>query len=391
MKKLYIMALACLVGLGFTACSDDNGSNPTFNESVSTFTLNTPVQVNNLYDLEHSETIEFSASQADYGYTAPAQYALQVSLSPTGFNNADSLIELATVYTTAKFQVPAEEIAAAVTRLSPKAETDYPYETAVYFRAKSTITGGFRTDSTITNSHSVYSNVVTLPRVLAYYALPPVELPTTLYLAGSSTNDWANALEMIPVHSNDGMFWRIVYFPANATFQFNSVKAWDGNQFGGKATLEDHATTPANPTNGTEITVGTAGWYLLVVKTEVAGSQLACTVHFADPKVYLFGVASGGKWDFASAPTFTIPTTADGEFVSPAFTGTSATADDGLRMCVDVNVGNISGVDWWKSEFLIRNNKIEYRGTGGDQEPRVTVAAGQKATLKFTDGTGKVS
>ena len=51
-------------------------------------------------------------------------------------------------------------------------------------------------------------------------------------------------------------------------------------------------------------------------------------------------------------------------------------------MCV-----NFGGYDWWKTEFIVLDGKIVYRGSGNDQE-RVKVAAGQKAYLNFTDGIG---
>ena len=45
--------------------------------------------------------------------------------------------------------------------------------------------------------------------------------------------------------------------------------------------------------------------------------------------------------------------------------------------------------DWWRTEFIILNGKIEYRGNDGDQE-RIQGKAGQKAYLNFSDNTGKV-
>ena len=42
-----------------------------------------------------------------------------------------------------------------------------------------------------------------------------------------------------------------------------------------------------------------------------------------------------------------------------------------------------------RTEFIILNGKIEYRGNDGDQE-RVQGKAGQKAYLNFSDNTGKV-
>ena len=88
---------------------------------------------------------------------------------------------------------------------------------------------------------------------------------------------------------------------------------------------------------------------------------------------------AAGEWNIADSHKFTIPTTEDGVFESPAFA-----ADAELRMCVSVD-----GFDWWQSEFMVFDGKIEYRGRGDDQN-RVNVKAGQKVTLNFTAGTGEI-
>ncbi len=49
----------------------------------------------------------------------------------------------------------------------------------------------------------------------------------------------------------------------------------------------------------------------------------------------------------------------------------------------------IPGYDWWKSEFMVFDKKIKYRGNGGDQE-RVNATAGQKLYLNFTSETGEI-
>jgi outer membrane protein susF len=106
-------------------------------------------------------------------------------------------------------------------------------------------------------------------------------------------------------------------------------------------------------------------------------------VEFETPNVYLIGDTSHDGWNdqLAEQDLFTIPTDADGSFVSPAF------AKNGeLRICVHPEA---AATDWWRTEFIILNGKIEYRGNDGDQE-RVQGKAGQKAYLNFSDNTGKV-
>lgn len=123
--------------------------------------------------------------------------------------------------------------------------------------------------------------------------------------------------------------------------------------------------------SGGNLKIANAGWYLLQV-TNGATREVKVLV----PDVYLNGNTIG-SWDVPEAGKFTVPTTADGEFVSPAFV-----ADDEVRICV-----KLDGFDWWKTEFIVLDGKIEYRGKGGDQT-RVRVTTGQKAYLNFTDGTG---
>jgi hypothetical protein len=53
-------------------------------------------------------------------------------------------------------------------------------------------------------------------------------------------------------------------------------------------------------------------------------------------------------------------------------------------MCI-----KLADIDWWKSEFIILGGKIEYRGTGEDQE-RAMGNAGQKAYLNFIDNKGAI-
>ena len=115
-----------------------------------------------------------------------------------------------------------------------------------------------------------------------------------------------------------------------------------------------------------------------MVTTALEGKNLNYTLEFLSPDIYVTGDVSGG-WDtFDEARKFTV-SSGEGEFVSPAFV-----ASGNLRLCV-----KLPSTDWWRTEFIIMNNKIEYRKNGGDQEA-VSVSAGQKAYLNFLDGSGRI-
>ncbi|NDV82852.1 SusF/SusE family outer membrane protein [Bacteroides sp. 51] len=374
MRKLYIIPILFLALLGFTACDDDRDENPTY-EDPTTFVLNTPAYASTVYDLKYSTSLELTCTQPNYAYTTAVTYTVQVSLT-NDFTTEGAYETLETTYTSARMNVDAVQLSKAIVTLwEAGSEEELPADTplVVYARLKAALTS--------TGAGVIYSNVIKLDQVLAN-----PEAPVTvdnLYVIGSFNGwDWINSIALPPVHSNPGMFWGIMYFDAGDEFKFN-VSALDDENVGGysDALFSDESIALADLSdNGGNIKVGKAGWYLIIVDGTLTGRAMTYnSVRFLEPIVYLTGDPSGG-WDaFDDARKFTVPTDRDGEFVSPAFI-----ADGELRMCV-----KLEDLDWWKTEFVILNGKIAYRGAGGDQE-RVNVTIGKKAYLNFMDGTGSV-
>ncbi|MCD8193756.1 MAG: SusF/SusE family outer membrane protein [Tannerellaceae bacterium] len=373
MKKINIALFMLLGFITFISCDSDRDSNPTLLYPTS-FVLNTPPYVNAVYDLKNTQSVELTATQPEYGFTAATNYAVQVSLSGN-FTNEEEFVTLSTIYTTARMEVNASEIAnAMVALLGIENEEDFPTdEFALKIRLMATISG---------SDHIVYSNSIELPRVIGYYALPELTMPDNLFIVGSMTDwDWGNSIEMIPTNSHPEIFWRMVYLEAGDELKFNSAKAWDGSEFGYD---EEYFTNESSTYAGLEdadgnIKVNNAGWYLVVVTVETAGSRYIYQIDFLQPNVYSTGDPAGGFDVFEEANLYSVPASKDGEFVSPTFI-----ADGQLRICV-----KLDGVEWWQTEFVILGGEIEYRGTGDDQE-RVNVSAGQRAYLNFTQGTGYV-
>ena len=76
-----------VLGLGlFTACSDDNDSNPTVKEPT-TFVLNTPALANAEIDLANSDVLELTCSQPNYGFPARTLYHVQVAVEENGYRS----------------------------------------------------------------------------------------------------------------------------------------------------------------------------------------------------------------------------------------------------------------------------------------------------------------
>lgn len=199
------------------------------------------------------------------------------------------------------------------------------------------------------------------------------EVKPDLFLTGSNY-DWGGKwLQLVPFRESEEDFWTIIYLHEGEQFKFAPQADWGGDFGYTGTTINDEAGANITSSSDGNLVVGKAGWYLLKVQN---GSTKALTV--LQPNVYLIGDAAG-EWNIADSHKFTVPTTEDGVFESPAFA-----ADAELRMCVSVD-----GFDWWNSEFMVFDGKIEYRGRGIDQN-RVNVKAGQKVTLNFTAGTGEI-
>ncbi|NDV56973.1 SusF/SusE family outer membrane protein [Bacteroides sp. 519] len=375
MKKIYSTLVLLLSLFSFASCDDDRDSNPTLAEPTE-FILNTPKYVSGIYDLKNTESIQLTCTQPDYGFTAAATYSVQIAVE----SNFSNYTTLGTTYNTAAMEVNAKEVAVALVGLLEVEEAEnYPKDIfPVFVRLESKLSNG---------TGKITSNIIELPKVKGYFALDDMVMPENMYVIGNVAGnwDWTKSIALTPVNSTEGKFWGIVYLGETtggdkAEIKFNWEKSWDiGENFGMKNSIIDDASKELAGISGEDnIKIGNSGWYLVVVKVEIEGRSYKYNVQFLAPNIYLIGGTVGG-WDILDSNLFTVPTTVDGEFVSPAFT-----VADELRMCV-----KLEGQEWWHTEFIIANGEIDYRGTGGDQD-RVKVAAGKKAYLKFSDGTGYI-
>ncbi len=351
-------------------------------QQPESFVLNTPKYASGIYDLKNTESIEFTTSQPDYGFTAAAIYRVEVSLS----QDFSEYVTLLGSYTNAKFSIDAANLALTLIEMHKVTqESEYPADPhPLYVRLFSVV-----------NEKSVgkvYSNIITLPHVKGYFALDPMEMPENMYIIGNVAGDWNwdNSTKMIPIWGSPGKFWAMQYLGQtgggdNAQIKFNTDKAWNGNEFGfGKATINVSGTAdPAVSDADGNIGIGNPGWYIVVVTTSINGRDYDYVVDFFPPHVHLQGGTAGGNWGTTDEKyRFSVPELskgADAFFVSPAFTN-----KDEIRASIQ-----LPGHEWWHTEFIVLNGKFEPRGTGDDQD-RVTGNAGQKLYINFTTKTGKV-
>lgn len=380
MKKIFTLIML-LAGIGFfQACEDDNDK--IVLQQPKSFVLNTPKYASGIYDLKNTETIEFTTSQPDFGFTAATQYTVQISLSQ---NFTDS-ITLPGSYSTAKFKIPAQDLATALVTLhGVEEESHYPVDPhPLYVRLAATISGS--------KVKPVYSNIITLLRVLGYYALEALKMPQQMFLIGNVAGnwDWNSSTQMIDVWGSPGKFWAMQYLGQNgdgnnAEIKFNFAKAWDGNEFGyGGVTIGENSAALAGTSNAEgNIKIGNPGWYIVVITTSIVGREYKYAVDFYPPHVHLQGPVNGGNWDTTDpAYRFAVPALslgADASFVSPAFIN-----DGEIRASI-----KLPNHDWWHTEFLVFDGVFVPRGAGDDQA-RINGKAGQKLSINFTKKTGKI-
>ena len=383
MKNIIKSALLVVMSLTLmTACSDDNDSNPSI-QTPTEFKLNTPALENTPIDLANSSKIILTCSQPDYGYTASVQYTVQVATTP----DMSDAVELSETSSSAKVEIDANTLASTLTNIyveKGKTEADFPMDVKAYFRLKANIV---TSNGNVVEGTEILSNVVSLNNIHLLFSLPAVNLPSHVYVVGNFCDwKWDNSFDMVQVYGTEDTFWHLVYID-DSGIKFNSAAEWNGSEAGyAGITVSGDCKDEIIEKDG-NIASSKPGWYLVIVTTSVVNREIHYDVQFNKPTIWLIGPAAGST-DYAEEAegwSFTVPTTKDGDFVSPAFAGSVPGGDgDGVRMYVKV-----PGHDWWHSEFVVLNDKIEYRATGGDQT-RAAGSAGQKVYLNFSKGTGEI-
>lgn len=380
------------------ACSDDNDSNPVAHKPAS-IELFTPAIAENTIDLANSTGIELTCTYPDYGFPVLKIYAVEVSLN----SDMSNAVKMNQTFNEPKFSIDAAELASTLTNMEVeqkgKLEEDFPMNIPVYLRVVAALNGG----GTAVAGSEVYSNIVALKDVFLLFSLPPVNVPEKLYITGSFCGwswDSDKCFETIPAY--DGRDeknqydtqWRLVYIDGNG-IKFNNAKDWDGGEKG-FADITIEGDLAGEIVNGEgNIASSAPKWYLMIINSQVVGRDVTYTVRFDPATIHLMGPVVGNSNWSEDEPDFTFGIAENGEAVSPAFAGDAPGGDsDGVRAYV-----KIPGFDWWKSEFMVYDGKIAYRGTGGDQNAsvdeggfgyRVAGSVGQKLYLDFAKGTGEI-
>jgi len=376
MKKAILSFIFAGVAAFFcTSCDEDRDSNPVFHTDP-VLVLNEPANAaNNVYDLQNAKTITFTTSQPNNGIPVATTYQAELSFDGEAFE------EFGESSPTPVVTIDAQKLNARIIEVNGDVcPTD---AVPVYVRLKSYLT----VDRTLGQA---VSNVIQI-NVLPYAPKVTVSMPASMHIVGSfaASEEWAKFVPMAVPYSVEGMFYGVYYFADGDEFKVVEKDSW-GNDKGYDAVIlgDDYTKGIIGQGGGTNMKVNKAGWYTVVVKNKISGSDVSYTITFSEAKVYLFGAANGGIWEWNDACRFTAPADAAGEWVSPEF------ADAGeVRMAIDC------GTDWWKTEFTLDgNNNIFYRNCDipGNWESDLGADYSKKAVkgghiyINFTKGTGHI-
>lgn len=379
-----LFSFVALAVLSLTACEKDTDSNPTFAPNTTGFLLNVPANAsNNTYDLASAEGVTLTCQQPDFGgFPLVVDYYVQVSLE----QDFTVYRELETFYKTAQMSVDALELNNAMIEMYTEINGDvaYPDESrALYVRLRAVVEGYDAADD-------VYSNVIILPNVLATYVPPTLELPTSIYVVGSSIGEaWNTWKPLAPVYGSEGEFYTIIYVPDGGMFKWGEAEMdWRG--YTNVTEFDDQANAGVSEASSdNNIQIANGGWYTLHVETQLGTNDVKYIFHIYEARAFIIGAVAGGVWDdSADAWALTAPADATGVWESPAFAG-------GGEVRAYIKVGSN---DWWKTEFTLFKGELFWRtmdipnnwAENVGSEYSVQGSAGQKLYVDFNTNTGEV-
>ena len=277
MKNNKILTLALASLLTFTACEDDNDSNPVV-QQPTTFQLNIPALAGHVYDLEQTSSISLTCQQPDYGYTAAVIYYTQMSLT-NEWNEATSVeaddatyVELDGSFTTCQLSMDATAINRNIVKLAGyEGYEDVPTDgVSLYVRSRAILASGYE----------CFSNVIEL-KVQPYYVALTAADPELWYLIGGCIGDgsWGSevGVAIFPMSPVEGGIYDAVtgqgpltytgYFPEGTGFKLVKTPGQWADQWGSSA--NNSIDSPVKNDGGSgDFKVSASGYYTITLDTK---------------------------------------------------------------------------------------------------------------------------
>lgn len=324
MKTKLLLGALLLSSAGiFTACDDDNDSNPTLIQPTE-FKLNTPAYINETVKLETTTELPLTWSQPKYTeVNAPinATYEVQVSATnsftvstaeaeadESGATVADyAIIDRTT--TLCNYDLSTEDLNKALIQVAKWTETDVPATQTAYLRVNAYVAEGSK------KLNAVASNVISLAVNPYYIELKDAD-PIIWYILGNNFGDgsWGTTnagigTSSFPLFIQNGYSYdkktgagEIVYLNYFNTegFKINpsTLSDWDhgfmGGGSAGTAIYRDGGSDNGN------IWVEPAGYYLITINTGT--NECVITKQDITPTSYGSICISGGFNGWADTP-----------------------------------------------------------------------------------------
>lgn len=381
MKKIYkslLLGVIAALPVMFTACEDDNDSNPVLNTVPASFVLNnSELAANNVYDLPYG-TINLTCSQPDYGgWPAAVTYAMQMSL------NQNTWTELPASYPTPDIKIDGSLLNDLVLEQyrATHNDEDPAIGTPVYLRSRAFLSGVDGTQG------ECYSNVVTV-KVYAWEAPVELTLPTDFYVCGGSIGTaWSTWKPAAPVYGKEGRFYTLIRNNADGFKWGNKPNDWFGYDKIDEFEVNVDGLEVSTDNDG-NIVFNKAGWYTLEVIATIKGKAISYKMIISEGSAYVIGAGAGGDWTDSNPEWAMTPEEGTNNWVSPAFSGNGE-----MRAYIKV-----PGEDWWRTEFTLFEGGLYWRvvdiphnwNDDLGAEYSVAVSAGQKLYVDFDNLTGEV-
>lgn len=384
----------------FTACSDDNDSNPTLIQPTE-FTLNTPAYVNEEVDLATSESLHLTWSQPKYtAENAPINATYEVQVSPTNSftvstaeadadEEGNTIADYAIIdktSTTCYTDVAASDLARALIKVAKWTEKAVPATQTAYIRMNAYVLEG------TTKLNSITSNVIQV-KVNPYYIELKDASPIMWYLVGNSIGDgaWSDkpGESSFPLFLQNGYSYDkttgageityLNYFDTEGWKLQPSDFNWDyGFMGGGSANTAEYRNGGSDNGN---IWCDPAGYYLVTINT---GSN-TCTIVKQDitPTVYNQICITGSFNDWAD--TNMVPANKSG--IENHVWYYTLTVDAGNVAQIKFKIPNSWDTNWG---FGSADGKVNTCGKGSNGGHNIGVAEGTWI-IGFNDITGEFS
>lgn len=307
-KSGLVIALAALC---FTACDDDNDSNPAISTNPTEFKLNTPALADQYVEINENSKLDLSWSQPNYGFPVETTYKVQVGeVQPdntitwqvdTAGNNV--FLGAPDTYTATTASVPASQVAEALCSMDGVIEeSDYVDKgyRPIAFRVYASVNDASNVE---TPNSGIFSNPVIFNHLKSYCAVKSLK---TIYLVGAPSG-WNQ-----PSESNAGVYaaWAIqetaigsdtyianFEIPAGQ-FQFRfytALDGWDNSSIGAQEADSPVDIELTNNVYSGSLVKGKGSWQI----SSWTGGYVTCTVNLKNNTI---------KFEYTGSEAAKIPT-----------------------------------------------------------------------------------